>query len=75
MSRPAHLEAVPESRRAPAREVAAALLGARRIVMTTHVNSDGDADGYPGEYADRQRRGRRPEYERAGCSEWRGRQR
>src|SRR5258708_31358379 len=42
MSRPAHLEAVPENRRALARDVAAALLDARRIVMTTHVNSDGD---------------------------------
>lgn len=45
MSRPSHLEAVPEDRRAPARDVAAALLGARRIVMTTHVNSDGDGLG------------------------------
>ncbi|MFI5206466.1 MAG: bifunctional oligoribonuclease/PAP phosphatase NrnA [Gemmatimonadales bacterium] len=45
MSRPAHLEAVPENRRAPARDVAAALLGARRIALTTHVNSDGDGLG------------------------------
>src|SRR5258707_2359095 len=45
MSRPSHLEAVPEGRRAPASELAAALLGARRIVMTTHVNADGDGLG------------------------------
>src|SRR5260370_35219701 len=45
MRRPAHWEAAPENRRALARDVAAALLGARRIVMTTHVNSDGDGLG------------------------------
>jgi phosphoesterase RecJ-like protein len=45
MSRPPHLEPVPENRRARARDVATALLGARRIVMTTHVNADGDGVG------------------------------
>jgi len=45
MSRPTHLESVPEHRRAPAREIAAALTLARRIVMTTHVNADGDGLG------------------------------
>src|SRR5260370_4282829 len=45
MRRPAHWEAAPENRRALARDVAAALLDARRIVMTTHVNSDGDGLG------------------------------
>lgn len=45
MSRPAHLEATPDNRRDPARDVAAALLAAKRIVMTTHVNADGDGLG------------------------------
>ena len=45
MSRPAHLEATPAHRRAPARQVADALRAARRIVMTTHVNADGDGLG------------------------------
>jgi nanoRNase/pAp phosphatase (c-di-AMP/oligoRNAs hydrolase) len=45
MSRPEHLEAVPPPRLAGARAVADALLAARRIVMTTHVNADGDGLG------------------------------
>jgi bifunctional oligoribonuclease and PAP phosphatase NrnA len=36
---------VPEHRRAGARDVADALLKAKRIVMTTHVNADGDGIG------------------------------
>jgi phosphoesterase RecJ-like protein len=36
---------VPEHRRAGARDVAAALAAAHRIVMTTHVNADGDGIG------------------------------
>ena len=39
------LESVPAARRKGARAVADALLAARRIVMTTHVNSDGDGIG------------------------------
>ena len=39
------LESVPASRKKGARAVASALLAARRIVMTTHVNSDGDGVG------------------------------
>lgn len=45
MSRPEHLEAVPESRKPGARAVAEALLKANRIVLTTHVNADGDGLG------------------------------
>lgn len=45
MSRPEHLEAVPSGRLSGARAVADALLAARRIVMTTHVNADGDGLG------------------------------
>lgn len=45
MSRPEHLEAVPPSRRPGARAVADAILAARRIVLTTHVNADGDGLG------------------------------
>jgi phosphoesterase RecJ-like protein len=45
MSRPVHLEAVPKGRASSARDVAAALLAARRIVLTTHVNADGDGLG------------------------------
>ena len=45
MSRPSHLEQVPAGRVAGARAVADALLAARRIVMTTHVNADGDGIG------------------------------
>lgn len=45
MSRPEHLEAVPPGRLPGARAVADALLAARRIVVTTHVNSDGDGLG------------------------------
>ncbi len=45
MSRPVHLEAVPENRIAGARAVADALLAASRIVMITHVNADGDGLG------------------------------
>jgi phosphoesterase RecJ-like protein len=39
------IESVPAARRRGARAVAAALTAARRIVMTTHVNSDGDGVG------------------------------
>ena len=39
------IESVPAVRRKGARAVAEALLAARRIVMTTHVNSDGDGIG------------------------------
>ena len=39
------LERVPAGRRKGARAVAAALTAARRIVMTTHVNCDGDGVG------------------------------
>jgi len=39
------LESVPAARKKGARAVAEALLAARRIVMTTHVNSDGDGVG------------------------------
>jgi phosphoesterase RecJ-like protein len=45
MSRPSHLESVPEGRVPGARAVADALLAARRIAMTTHVNADGDGIG------------------------------
>ena len=38
-------ESVPAGRKKGARAVADALLAARRIVMTTHVNSDGDGVG------------------------------
>ena len=39
------LESVPAGRKKGARAVAEALLQAKRIVMTTHVNSDGDGVG------------------------------
>jgi bifunctional oligoribonuclease and PAP phosphatase NrnA len=39
------LEPVPARRKKGARDVAAALAGARRITLTTHVNSDGDGVG------------------------------
>lgn len=39
------LEPVPDARTAAAREVAAAIAAARTIVLTTHVNSDGDGVG------------------------------
>jgi phosphoesterase RecJ-like protein len=45
MSRPEHLEAVPAGRLPGARAVSDALLSARRIAMTTHVNADGDGLG------------------------------
>lgn len=45
MSTKRKLETVPASRRKGARAVAAALAGARRIAITTHVNSDGDGLG------------------------------
>ncbi len=45
MSRPSHLEDVPASRLHGARAVADALQAAHRIVMTTHVNADGDGIG------------------------------
>jgi phosphoesterase RecJ-like protein len=45
MSRPDHLEAVPPARIPGARAVTDALLAAKRIVMTTHVNADGDGLG------------------------------
>jgi len=38
-------ERVPRSRAVAAREIAAAVQAARRIVMTTHVNADGDGVG------------------------------
>ncbi len=37
--------AVPESRREPLRRIAELLLGARCIVLSTHVNADGDGAG------------------------------
>ncbi len=40
-----HHDAVPGNRQDGARAVAAALLGAKRIALTTHVNSDGDGVG------------------------------
>ncbi|MEK6769569.1 MAG: bifunctional oligoribonuclease/PAP phosphatase NrnA [Gemmatimonadota bacterium] len=45
MSRPERLEAVPDGRCAGARAVAEAIAGARRIILTTHVNADGDGVG------------------------------
>ena len=45
MSRPVHLEAVPDHRKSGARAVADAMLAAKRIVLTTHVNADGDGLG------------------------------
>jgi phosphoesterase RecJ-like protein len=45
MSTKQKLEAVPANRRKGARSVAAALTAARRIAITTHVNSDGDGLG------------------------------
>jgi len=45
MAPKAKLESVPAARRKGARAVAKALLDARRIVITTHVNSDGDGIG------------------------------
>ncbi len=45
MSRPERLEPVPEGRAAGARAVAEAVAAAGRIVLTTHVNSDGDGVG------------------------------
>ena len=36
---------VPQSRREPLARIAALLLGARRVVLTTHVNADGDGAG------------------------------
>ena len=45
MSRPSHLEPTPERRVAGARAVAAAIVTARKVVLTTHVNADGDGLG------------------------------
>ena len=45
MSRPSHLEPTPERRLAGARAVAATVAAAQRIVLTTHVNADGDGLG------------------------------
>src|SRR5436190_674546 len=45
MSRPSHLETMPPVRVAGARAVADALLAARNIVLTSHVNADGDGLG------------------------------
>src|SRR5437016_4380651 len=45
MSRPEHLEAVPPARVPGARAVADALFAAKRIVLITHVNADGDGLG------------------------------
>ncbi|MGD2068642.1 MAG: hypothetical protein PVI57_08230, partial [Gemmatimonadota bacterium] len=36
---------VPEHRRAAVEEASAALRAARRVVLTTHVNADGDGAG------------------------------
>ncbi len=36
---------LPEHRRAPLERIAALLLGAQRVVITTHVNADGDGAG------------------------------
>jgi len=43
--RPTHLEDIPGHRTAGARAVAESLLAARRILLTTHVNADGDGLG------------------------------
>ena len=45
MTRPTHLDEVPAHRVAGARSVGEALLAAKHIVMTTHVNADGDGMG------------------------------
>lgn len=45
MTRPLHLEPVPPTRIPGARAVADALGRARRVVLTTHVNADGDGVG------------------------------
>src|SRR5258705_10295208 len=45
MSRPSHLESMAPVRAPGARSVADALLAARNIVGTTHVNADGDGLG------------------------------
>ena len=45
MAPKAKLEPVPAARKKGAQAVAEALLGARRIAMTTHVNADGDGIG------------------------------
>jgi len=45
MNSPTHLEPVPANRIEGARAVGQALLNASRIVMTTHVNADGDGMG------------------------------
>ena len=45
MSRPEHFDPVPPHRIAGARAVADAILAAKRVVMTTHVNADGDGLG------------------------------
>lgn len=45
MNRPQHLDEVPAGRVAGARAVGEAILAAKRIVMTTHVNADGDGMG------------------------------
>ena len=45
MSRPVHLEAVPDHRKSGARAVADAMLAAKKVVLTTHVNADGDGLG------------------------------
>lgn len=45
MSRPLHFETVPEARAAGAQAVGAAVVAAQRIVLTTHVNADGDGVG------------------------------
>ena len=45
MSRPSHLEPTPEARLAGARAVAAAIGAAHHVLLTTHVNADGDGVG------------------------------
>lgn len=45
MSRPPHFEPLPPARADGARAVADAISAARRVVLTTHVNADGDGIG------------------------------
>src|SRR5437868_12818627 len=45
MSRPSHLESMPPVRMPGVESVSHALLSAHRIVLTTHVNADGDGLG------------------------------
>ena len=47
MSRPVHLEAVPDHRKSGARAVADAMLAAKKVVLTTHVNAATASFGSP----------------------------